>query len=188
MAIQLFDEHDNYFSHMPRLFKAPALNPTSGRDGLEPKTLFAADKPSLLTFSLFIICPFIARCLPSFLKKKNHFHLGHSFNNPDSQFLLEPPTPTPIPFTWLWWARVGESVTMETGAEAVEGSQWERRGEKETETERKSLRTGQCWGIHEQSVIWHRSDWEKNQIKTGNEWILFTGQRWKCTAKHLCEP
>lgn len=69
VAIQLFDEHDNYFSHMPRRFKAPALNPTSGRGGLRPKTLFATNKPWLLTFSLFIICSFISRCLPFFFFK-----------------------------------------------------------------------------------------------------------------------
>lgn len=40
--------------------------PTSDRPGVEPKTMFAADKPRLLTFSLFIICSFIFCCLPFF--------------------------------------------------------------------------------------------------------------------------
>lgn len=90
VAIQLFDEHDNYFSHMPRRFKAPALNPTSGRGGLRPKTLFATNKPWLLTFSLFIICSFISRCLPFFFFL-NRSHLGHSFDNPGSRFPHQPP-------------------------------------------------------------------------------------------------
>lgn len=63
VANQLFGEHGNYFSHMSRLFKAPARSPTSGRRGLRLKTLFATNKPSLLALSLVTICSFISHCL-----------------------------------------------------------------------------------------------------------------------------
>lgn len=108
-----------------------------------------------------------------------HSHLGYSFNPPPSltaQFpLSQPPTPTPIPFTWLCRARVWESVTMETGAEAVEGSLRET-GENRCREGRR-LRTEWCWGIHEWS-----SDVNLTQQRKGNKRILFTGEWWKHTA------
>lgn len=89
-----------------------------------------------LTNSLLLFCP---RYLPvfwgcSFFQSFSSWPLLQPLTPaPCSQFPLSPPAPTstPIPFTWLCRARVGESVTMETGAEAAKGCRCER-GEKET--------------------------------------------------------
>lgn len=95
-------------------------------------------------------------------KSKNLSHLCHSFNPPPSthptpSFLFRPQPPTHIQFTWLCRARVGESVTMETGAEAVESSLWERGGKRDEEEKTKN------WAVlwNPQAVIWCRSDSQK---------------------------
>ena len=152
VSIQLFDEQDNYFNHMPRLTTAPDLSPAPGRDGLEPssvchwQTIFI--DVFFIHYLLLYLSLFALFFIISILAIPSTTHLPPSTTtHTHSQFLL-PPTPTPIPFTWLCRARVGESVTMETGAEAVEGSLWEReRGGKE----RKTGSCGRCRGIHEWS-------------------------------------
>lgn len=142
VAVLLFDEHDNYFSHMPRFSKAPDRNQTSGGNGVEPRTLCATDKPSLLTFYLFIICSFISRCLPFFFFIFLIFAIPSTPPTPHSWLPLSPPTPTRIPLTWLCRAGVGESVTMETGAETVEGSLWQKGGRDEEKESDKDCELG----------------------------------------------
>lgn len=59
---------------------------------------------------------------------------------------------------------------METGAEAVEGSLWERRGGIDGDRKRgKRLRTGQCWGIHEWSSHAGLTQKKKKKQQVGNE-------------------
>lgn len=75
-------------------------------------SLFACFGGDVFFFQSFSSWPFLQPLTPA----------------PCSQFPLSPPAPTstPIPFTWLCRARVGESVTMETGAEAAKGCRCER--------------------------------------------------------------
>lgn len=115
----------------------------------------------------FAVCPFFIIHILAILSTP------HPASQPSS--LSRPPTPTPIPFTWLCRARVWESVTMETGAEAVEGSLKETGENRWREWRR--LRTEWCWRIHEWS-----SDVNLTQQRKGNKWILFTGEWWKHTA------
>lgn len=94
VAIQLFNEYDNYFSHMPRLCKNTCSELRhQADDGPEPTALFAINTPSLLTFSLFIVCSSFAHCLLLFLRKKT------KKINSSRTLLGEPRLPVPSPST-----------------------------------------------------------------------------------------
>lgn len=158
----------------PGFAKTPALNPgirrmmDPSRRRCLPSTrhhywhsLYSSFAPLSLT---------VCSCFYEKKKKKKTIHLGRSLENLGSRFLRHPPTPTLIPFAWLWWSWVGGSVTMETGAEAAEGSQWVKRGGwgDGDGKDRKRLWTGRCRGIHERS-----SDASLTQTEAANSLGLF---------------
>lgn len=170
---------------MPRIFKAPALDSTSGGDGPEPKTLFATDKPPLLTFSLFIICPFILRCLPFFFFFSFFLII----------LVLAIPTATPTPSSLCSpqpppLSRSLDYVEPESGKVSLwkQGQrQWralygrERGGNRRRQKERKKTEN---WPVlrNPRVVISRRSDSKKKKKTAGREWIVFTGERWEHRA------
>lgn len=173
VAIQLFNEYDNYFSHMPRLCKNTCSEPRhQADDGPEPTACLPSTRHHYwhsLYSSFAPLSPTVCSCFCEKNSKKKTIHLGHSSENLGSRFLCHPPTPTLIPFAWLWWSWVGGSVTMETGAEAVEGSQWVKRGGwgDGDGKDRKRLWTGRCRGIHERS-----SDASLTQTEAANSFFF----------------
>lgn len=138
VAIQLFDEHHNYFSHMPRLSTAPDPIQTPARDESEPRALFAADKPSLLTFSL-VCCLLLFLSLFSLILLNLAIPLAPTPQTPTltHNFLL-PSTPTQ--FTWLCRASRGKCHYGNRGRGSVCG----RRGERD---EGERMGAGRCRGI-----------------------------------------